>query len=246
MPNIFCSRFNQIHLINLIRCYDNEGIIHWLSPLSPIVFVQRVFNDPNLHGILYNPNEEPGFHFPENQVNREHVWNILNDNNDISNLAKVLIVLAWGGMRIPNARQALQSYHGYWGAIIDDMLNNQIDDMEAYRQFYVLTTEGNLRGMGPAFFTKLIFFLGQKPNSPDKGYIMDQWTARSMNMLKCPDYIKFGKYVGKRNDETIYRKFCEDLEVLTKCMGMQNPEETEQLLFSGRRRCWRKYVKIHG
>lgn len=180
------------------------------------------------------------------RVDRQNVKNILNDNNGITNLAKVLIVLAWGGMRIPNARLALVSYHEHWKEIIDDMLNDQIDDIEAYRRFYVLSTEGNLQGMRSPFFTKLIFFLGQEPNTPDKGYIMDQWTARSMNMLKCPDHIKFGKYVGKRNNTRIYRKFCEDLEVLTKWLGIQNPEETEQLLFSGENGSWRKYVRKHG
>ena len=42
----------------------------------------------------------------------------------------------------------------------------------------------NLKGMGPAFFTKVIYFLTPRDKSERQtAYIMDQWAASSVNLL---------------------------------------------------------------
>src|SRR5690606_3910358 len=119
----------------------------------------------------------------------------------------------------------------------------------AYQRFSVLRADGRLPGMGPAFFTKLIFFMGQSP----RGYILDQWTARSVNLLFCDDPIKLlpGGFVSDANDATAYERFCTRVEqlapILSEATGQPHcGEEAERAIFSrGGKRAgkWRRYVR---
>ncbi len=137
-----------------------------------------------------------------------------------------MLVLAWGRMHQHHAVHALTSYQNFWKGIVKDMLEQELCRVGAYKQFHRLVNEKKLTHMGPAYFTKLIYFLGSKQN----GYIMDQWTAHSMNLLrKCDGYRYY--YVHTDNNESIYSAFCEDLEQLAEYLGKE-PEETEKLIFS--------------
>lgn len=64
---------------------------------------------------------------------------------------------------------------------------------EAYRLF--LGT-GAIPGIGPAFFTKLIYFFSPTPDF----YILDQWTAKSVNLLT-------GNWVVKMSGDTVFNGF---------------------------------------
>ena len=105
-------------------------------------------------------------------------------------------------------------------------------------------------GMGPAYFTKLIFFLMPESASSARGYIMDQWTSRSMNLLKSDArFIKTvvsgnSRWVADSNDEGTYEAFCREVETLAAILSMR-PDKAEELLFSegrGKGR-WRNYLK---
>ena len=161
------------------------------------------------------------------------------------------------GMNLHNASYALKSYQNCWKEIVEDMLEKNLCRDEAYKRFHSLVENGKLTHMGPAYFTKLIYFLEPKHN----GYIMDQWTARSMNLLRksndCEiqlipttkrksDGFRNFRVNPTKNDVSIYRAFCEDLERLAEYLG-KNPEKTEKLIFSkgGRVKkigCWRRFV----
>jgi hypothetical protein len=103
---------------------------------------------------------------------------------------------------------------------------------EAYLLFSGLRAENNLPGIGPAYFTKLIFFV--RPTLG--GYIMDQWTARSINLLYGKTIqLTQGPSVAE-NDPEIYEDFrrkIEDVGERLRC----SPDEAERALFSsgGRR-----------
>ena len=137
------------------------------------------------------------------------------------------------------------------------MLEKSLCRDEAYKRFHCLAKDKKLTHMGPAYFTKLIFFLESKHN----GYIMDQWTARSMNLLRKSNKYKIHLiYTNKRksdglryfyvdstnNNACIYRAFCEDLEHLSEYLNIDS-EETEKLIFSRggmleKMGCWRRFV----
>ena len=89
---------------------------------------------------------------------------------------------------------------------------------------------------------------------------MDQWTARSMNLLRKSNKYKIHlisttkrKSDGLRNFRVnpiknhvcIYCAFCEDLDHLAEYLDI-GPEETEKLIFSKGGRvnmgCWRRFV----
>ena len=104
--------------------------------------------------------------------------------------------------------------------------------------------------MGIAYFTKLIYFFSAEPH----GYILDQWTARSTNLLCGKEKINltWGKYKNKgfavvndSNTVTDYSFFCDFVRELTShCDHLTDPGDTEAALFSkgrGKGR-WRNYV----
>lgn len=95
--------------------------------------------------------------------------------------------------------------------------------------FYELMKSRKLTGMGPAYFTKLICFLSRDLN----GYTMDQWTAKSINLLLMKPLVKLTSsgLVSKSNTATTYEEFCLGIESLAKIIK-KNPLDTEEMLFS--------------
>ena len=249
--------FQQLHLNKLKDCMSTEKIEEWGTPMSPRKFVNAVLRndrDENLLDLANQVNEKT---FSKNTVNRTDVVDFVRCNST-SALEKALFVLAWGGMRTHHAIRALNSYQNGWKTIVEEMLNGSCDRVKAYKQFHSLRIDGELSGMGPAFFTKLIFFL--EPNH--NGYIMDQWTARSMNLLRSDKnrrihLLRGGSWITKpsyrrfsvdpqNNDCAVYTAFCKDLECLARLLGKE-PEETEKIIFSRggslkKLGCWRRYV----
>ena len=245
-------KFHQDKLDKLKCCMEKEKIEEWQSPMLLRKFVEKVLPDlssPDLNG------KDDLEIFCDKKIDRCDVWKFI-DSKDANALAKVLFILAWGGMNLHNARFALKSYQNCWKKIVDDMLEKNLCRDEAYKRFHSLVENGKLTHMGPAYFTKLIYFLEPKHN----GYIMDQWTARSMNLLRKSNKYKIHlisttkrKSDGLRNfrvdpiknNVCIYRAFCEDLEHLAEYLDI-DPEGTEKLIFSKGGRvnmgCWRRFV----
>ena len=246
-------KFHQDKLDKLKCCIDKEEIEEWQSPMSIRKFVEKVLQHPRLPDFKSEVDLEI---FCDKKIDRCDVRKFV-DNKDANALAKVLFILAWGGMNLHNASYALKSYQNCWEKIVDAMLEKNLCRDEAYKRFHSLVKNEKLTHMGPAYFTKLIYFLEPKHN----GYIMDQWTARSMNLLRKSDEYEIQlisttrrKSDGLRNfrvnpienNVSNYSAFCEDLERLAEYLG-RNPEETEKIIFSKGGRvnkmgCWRRFV----
>ena len=182
--------------------------------------------------------------FPRNEMNRQEVFKFVWDESN-SSLSCALSIFAWGAMRRSNARHVI--YHSKnWLPVIQRLRDMALTRDAAYEMFAELRTRG-VKGMGPAYFTKLIYFMGRSETS--RGYIMDQWTARSINLLCGIDLIHLSKfpsfqYVNDKNTGGIYEKFCASVEQLAQHLGVK-PDEAELLIFSeGRSRgAWRSHVK---
>lgn len=184
------------------------------------------------------------------KINRAQLIERAKSNSGISNLEVVLDILAWGGINRKHACLALQSF-SRWEPIISELRNKKCSSIEGYRQFYKLRKNKELSGIGPAYYTKLIFFC--HPNHD--GYIMDQWSARSVNLLlnQSDERIRLNKSkyfqgVSDYNDKCVYKKFCCDVERLAKECGIRDPGQIEEALFSkgGRNKLdWRRYVIQH-
>ena len=156
-------------------------------------------------------------------------------------------ILAWGGMRRDAARR-LAAHESLWVEITGKLRRDGLDRRASYRICFDAVRDIGSAGIGPAYFTKLIFFA----NPRHDGYIMDQWTSRSVNFLiDGPPLIKMRTqgHVDPRNDEVTYEQFCCAVEALAKILENKTPEETELCLFSKGGRSpdpWRRYLLKNG
>lgn len=184
---------------------------------------------------------------------RDYLFGLIADRN-VSTATCCVAILGWGGMRRDHARKVLSTAQ-HWMPIVDTIRQGSLTRTEAYGQFMKVRALGNLPGMGPAFFTKLIYFFGK--NSQSRGYIMDQWTARSANLLLGADLVelihtKSGSWVTDENTEAVYDSFCVFIERLAAELNVAT-DIAEEMIFSigqrGRsklRGAWRQYVLQHG
>jgi hypothetical protein len=92
------------------------------------------------------------------------------------------VTMAWGGMRADHGRMLKDSGLG-WINVCEQIRDGTLSRYEAYNAFVQLKKTKKLRGAGPAYFTKLIHFARKEA----KGYILDQWTARSVHVLTNQD-----------------------------------------------------------
>ena len=186
----------------------------------------------------------------------------LTNNKSISDTAikvSAIEIFAWGGMRIHHARKALLCIENYQ-EICKGLLCGELTPVEAYKEFFVADYSKELEGMGPAYYTKLIYFLGDQT-----GLILDQWTGRSINILSKEPVINLDNFSGRKtvsksNGPKHYTRYLEMVENLRLELNLQTLTQTEELIFScsdqkGRRRlgeyhqncsAWRKYVRTRG
>jgi hypothetical protein len=109
---------------------------------------------------------------------------------------------------------------------------------------YDLFAHNPIPGLGPSYFTKLIYFF-----QPDTGaYIMDQWTAKSINLITGHHVVRiYGASPASANSCENYESFCQVIDYLAMLEGCTG-DELEQRLFSqnaqyGRQRgAWREHV----
>ena len=168
---------------------------------------------------------------------------LLNNNfsKDLSREELAIAILSWGGMNREHGKSLFQ--YKEWLHLIDKMRTNKIKTREeAYRLFASLRKNKKLKGMGPAYFTKLICFVN--PNF--KGYIMDQWTSKSINLLFESNllFLKNNGNVTDKNTPEIYEDFCSKIECLANLIKL-NPIDLEENLFRNggiNKGKWRQFV----
>jgi hypothetical protein len=170
-----------------------------------------------------------------------------------------LSTMAWGGMQRGNARKAWQARE-MWVQVCRDLRLGTHDRASGFRAFSDLRSKGRLPGIGPAYFTKILFFAMPSADA----YILDQWTARSVHMLTGQ-----GAYPAVRKDYTTaqkalklglpdklrvvvedkvsvedYQHYCQTVELLGSMLNL-HPHQVEEKLFSSGGRtphAWRSHV----
>ena len=172
---------------------------------------------------------------PDNSLNREQLLVLMNKHKNEMELNTqilrklIVCVLAWGGMRrdkntgIP----ALETISCYEDICLK--LMRGLPAISAYEEFYKLNDSGRMKGIGPAYYTKLIFFFGDQT-----GLIMDQWTARATNLLLNKKMIKLvrNRFVSPRNNAQIYKDYLNFISELMIELSIESPQKTEELIFS--------------
>ncbi|WP_164126404.1 8-oxoguanine DNA glycosylase OGG fold protein [Sphingobacterium luzhongxinii] len=175
------------------------------------------------------------------QLYRDEVWLYCKDSKS-TNLDALLAILSWGGMKREHAKRLLKSPDPVMDIVMKLRKQYFKSRSEAFDYIQDKRNTGLLPGMGIGYFTKLICFLQPELN----GYIMDQWLAKSVNLLsgKMMVHIANSKWVSDQNDAVVYEEFClfiDELALNLETTGFK----TEERLFSvgGRKKGkWRSYL----
>ena len=174
--------------------------------------------------------------------------------------------MAWGGMHLRHWKLLWEQRNREWLDVARCIRGGKLTRAKAYERFNTLRKEKKLTGMGPAFFTKLIYFLTQGKDREGKpAYIMDRWAASSVNLLtgsnrvlldgtrswKRPKdelKISYGFTVSDANTSDDYEAFCSAVDRLAAdfCLCV---DQVDCALFSEGEDgpgTWRKYVDTQG
>lgn len=184
---------------------------------------------------------------------RESIKELCADTTVLSATCFVAI-MAWGGMKYHHAR-AIWRLREKWIRLVDELRDGSLTRANAFEKFWIFRRENPGCGMGPAYYTKLIFFAAPEHN----GYIMDQWTSLSANLLFISEpqpmvdlrvagtgHGRSANVTDKNNAQT-YERFCQSIEQLATLFSTTS-EQIEQRMFSqgGRNPArWRRYVREH-
>ncbi len=201
---------------------------------------------------------------PPEQVNRKSL--LAMQSNPLTPTEVICVsIFAWGGMRVSNGKLLFGKSMHPWLEVAEEVRTGMLNRRDGYDAFNNLRKDNSLSGLGPAYFTKLLYFL---PPRNKNGYIMDQWLGLSINLLTGSELVRlnesitfdwkpgtvipnFNSLVCDHNTADGFEKFCQVIEELSKLMGAPwTPELVELALISeggqeSRRQPWRKYVTQH-
>lgn len=198
---------------------------------------------------------------PAGKLKRREVLNIASD--PCVNIETVcLAIMAWGGMWIRSRKLLFNSKNTEWFRVATEIRAGQLSRQCAYKELRNLRENGELKGAGPAFFTKLIYFLSPRSSHGEKpAYIMDQWAGCAVNLLKgdnvvLMDVVKTWQIdkskpfassvyrVSDANTEKNYENFCKEVDRLAKYFSLNTDEVDRALVGSGGKKPspWRQYI----
>jgi len=194
---------------------------------------------------------------PNHILSRNQVFAICN-NNQFTIAYKVICVFAWGAMRqAPGVSDLFFSNWAKYEIELDQIIQNFRNNNYSRSWTYEKLKRMNMEGCRPAYYTKLLFYFGN-----GNTYIMDQWTAKSIELLWDTSdriEIKFDtqrKYVHANNHSGLYEEFCNRIETLTLIVNNQlnsnyTPTQIEERIFSNGANmgqvlgAWRAYVQVN-
>lgn len=152
--------------------------------------------------------------------------------------------MAWGGQGLGPTRTHARSA---WAArahlqpILEQLRNHPLNRVEAYELFL----KGALiPGLGPSFWTKLLFFFAERADL----YVMDQWVAKSVNLLVGRPLVPLvGGCPPRDTPSAVYNTYCEEIDRIAKHLGLSGSHAEEKMMSHGGRKpgAWRRHVRLH-
>jgi hypothetical protein len=229
--------FQPEHLLALERCRGSAPARTW-SGRIPTDWCDSVLNAGSRPSkdILSRLQQVGSSH-----LTRDELRTICRDRNE-NVLVGYICTMAWGAQHARNARTAWARREE-----LNPRLNRLRNESLARAAAYDLFTGVDIPGLGPAYFTKLLYFFS--PSSAN--YIMDQWTAKSMILLTGDRLVEMSMVPPggptRLNSGRNYQRFCEAIDCLARKLHLSG-EKTEELIFSAGGRnagCWRRHVREH-
>lgn len=198
---------------------------------------------------------------PEKDVKRSDVLKLA-ANSDANVPTVSAAIMAWGGMDERCRDLLFKESDPEWVKVAEDIRCGAIDRKTAYDRLRELRSKRKLKGAGPAYFTKLIYFFTPRSGAALRmGYIMDQWAGCSVNLLTGRDVVRmnitmtwkrsrgdlvpaFSFSVSDHNTGDDYEQFCSAVDCLASCFGFTPEKVDRELVSSGGRNPedWRRYV----
>lgn len=161
--------------------------------------------------------------------------------------AKYACVAAWGGQRKTHFKSSIRA--DQLVPLIKRLLNSSYTRMDDFAHAKQVCKQ--IKGLKISFYTKLLFFL----RPVQDGYILDQWTAKSINCLTRSSVVRLTRANAKGEcravDDTSpeeYKRFCLAVEGLPaqlwpKLAPPATAEAAEMAIFDKPKGKWREFVK---
>lgn len=200
----------------------------------------------------YEPQGPIDWSYMDKKLDRADLITMRERYPEMDTLDLCACIFAWGGMKTHHGKVLFGHLDKRWVHVSNDLRQGLIDHFDAYQNFFDLAAADGMPRIGPAYYTKLLFFL--PPRAQSRGIIMDQWTSRSVNLLTGEAIVRLEPsfLVKKSNSVDVYRRYNEVVRQLSvEIHGNDKPENVEEIelrLFSegGRaRHPWRPYVYSH-
>ena len=210
--------------------------------------------------------EEDAAKVPKEEPRRSEVFALAGDDS-VHVAAVCTAAMAWGGMHLGHWKLLWDTNDGgseaQWLTAAQWIRDGKPTRGQAYNRFSALRTEGRLKGMGPAYFTKLIYFLTRRDGTvPKPAYIMDRWAGSSINLLTGSNTVlldgtrtwkrpkdgldvSYGFTVSDANTGNHYEAFCTAVDRLA-ADGCLCVDQVDCALFSQGKDgpgTWRRYVQ---
>lgn len=199
---------------------------------------------------------------PDGQVKRSEVFALAADSG--TNTATVCAAaMAWGGMNMRFHHKFFALAGEGWLKVAEGIRAGNLHRKVAYDAFSDLRHEDKLYGVGPAYFTKLIYFLTPRDREDvAHGYIMDQWAGCSINLLLDDEVVLMNVTrswqrdavkpqhtftVSDANTGENYEVFCAAVDELRGMVGLCADAADRAMLANGgkKKSDWRQYVIDH-
>jgi len=173
---------------------------------------------------------------PTTPLTRQQVRRICTDPK-IPVLFGYVCVMAWG--RQDKVCKGRQNVLNAWGANrqvnshLQTLRSGGLTRIQAYRLFL---GSGKIPGLGPSFFTKLLYFFSQSIPKGEDPYIMDNVILRAVALLTGNPFQCHATPGG-------YQACCEEIDAVATILGCSGQVAEERLFSSrGKTGLWRSYV----
>lgn len=198
-------------------------------------------------------------HLPSGQIKRSQVFELAS-NPKVDTVTVCAAALAWGGMNQRLSPGLFLMRGAGWLDVADRIRAGTLDRKTAYEKFTKLRRAKKLFGLGPAYFTKIIYFLTPKNEVlTSQPYIMDQWAGCSINLLLSKELVRmnvtrhwkpgtdqpdFTYQVAEANTGADYEAFCTSVDALRAECGLTPDQVDRAMIANGGRKksSWREYV----
>lgn len=193
------------------------------------------------HGLVDVPNGEK---LPRVRLDRHQVRNIC-QNADTHVLFGYVCIMGWGNQRALGRDNRVKAVWDQRDILIPKLEALREGGLSRIQAYDLFTGVGNIHGLGPSYFTKLLFFFTPTPDF----YIMDQWTGKSINLLTGVPVVRMVRTEGAApmpcNKAGNYQAYCEEVDALSEELGVTGEQAEEILMSKGGRKPWpwREHVR---